>query len=231
MSEYLSDIELYFAPSADKDDEEIILSGEECRHLLKVMRHKPGDVVHVTDGKGTIYLTKMLSFSGDRVNLQTIKTHNYNDKFQNITFCLPKLKNSDRFGFMLEKAAELGITSFIIYQAERSITKAEKFNRWQKILISAMKQSLLSYLPSLQILDGLDSVAKLSGEKILFDQTAEKNFTGYRVSENQKYFFIFGPEGGLNSDELKLFDPDNFYKLAENRLRTETAVIKCAAML
>lgn len=94
-----------------------------------------------------------------------------------------------------------------------------------------MKQSLRTYLPSLQILDSLKSIAKQKGEKILFDQTAEKNFTGFTCSDDQKHFFIFGPEGGLSSDESKLFNPDNFYRLAENRLRTETAVIKCAAML
>lgn len=129
MSEYLSDIELYFSPSADRDSEEIILSGDECRHLLKVMRHRTGDIVYITDGKGALYKTGLLSFSANQVILRTIELQNYTDKFRNITFCLPKLKNADRFEFMLEKSTELGITGFIVYEAERSISKTEKPER------------------------------------------------------------------------------------------------------
>ena len=74
---------------------------------------------------------------------------------KNIFFCIPKLKYSDRFEFALEKCTELGITNFIIFDSERSIHKSDKKERWEKIVLSAMKQSLRSYLPNITVINSL----------------------------------------------------------------------------
>jgi RsmE family RNA methyltransferase len=50
------------------------------------------------------------------------------------------------------------------------------------------------------------------------------------IDPNKKYCLIFGPEGGLTNDELMLIEPFKKLKLAENRLRTETAIIKAASL-
>ncbi len=158
-------------------------------------------------------------------------TMEYENKFSNITFCIPKLKSHDRFEFALEKCVELGITNFIIFDSERTVSKGNKVERWNKILISAMKQSLRSYLPHLSILNSIEEIKKQTGNKIVFEQTSNNNFKDLKISPNEKYFFIFGPEGGLSENELNQFNEDEKYKLASNRLRTETAIVKCAALL
>ena len=69
------------------------------------------------------------------------------------------------------------------------------------------------------------------GRKIGFEQNSSNKINNLKLIPDINYYFIFGPEGGLDKDELELFNPENIYNLAENRLRTETAIIKAACLL
>lgn len=231
MSEYLSEIELYYSVETDPIENTIYMSGDEASHMLKVMRHKEGDEIFVSDGLGSIYLSRISAIIKDSAVLEIIKTYRYENKTVNISFCIPHLKNPSRFEFILEKCTELGITNFIVYSSERSVVKREKAERWGKILLSAMKQSLRSYLPSIRHCSSLKEIIAIEGEMILLDQNSSNHISELKLLSGKKYNFVFGPEGGFTPFEMNLFDPSSKYKLAENRLRTETAVIKCASVL
>jgi len=228
--EYLSNIELYYS-DLEARDEIIIVSGEEFKHISKVMRHSPGDEIFVTDGEGKIFKGVIEKILKDFAEVRIAETLSYVNKKKEFTFCLPRLKNPERFEFALEKSAELGITTFIVFNSSRTISKGIKIDRWNKILLSAMKQSLLSFLPSIRDGGSLKDLIRLEGEKIIFDQSGKRKFARNMVKPGEKYYFIFGPEGGLTRDELNFFNEDNIVKLSDNRLRTETAVVKCAASL
>jgi 16S rRNA (uracil1498-N3)-methyltransferase len=141
------------------------------------------------------------------------------------------LKNPERFEFALEKCTELGITNFIVFESSRTVSKADKIDRWNKIVLSAMKQSLRSYLPQISISISLSEIIKQKGEKIIFEQNAKTFFNPEIINPLKNYLFIFGPEGGLSDEEVERINKDYLLKLAENRLRTETAIVKCASIL
>ncbi|MBZ0200136.1 MAG: 16S rRNA (uracil(1498)-N(3))-methyltransferase [Ignavibacteriaceae bacterium] len=228
--EYLSDIELYFTQFIQNDSHALI-GDDEFKHITRVMRHTVGDEIYFTNGKGSIFKGNIFSIGKDNLNVSIKERYNYLNKFSNIIFCLPKLKNPDRFEFALEKCVEFGITRFVVFNSSRSFTKGEKLERWNKITLAAMKQSLRCFLPVVENVVGFNELIKLPGEKILFDQNADKKLSDFKFDETQTYFFIFGPEGGLSEAELKSSNGGEVYKLAENRLRSETAVVKCAAVL
>ena len=92
-----------------------------------------------------------------------------------------------------------------------------------------MKQSLHTYLPEIK-LNTLKEISKLAGEKILFDQNADEKFTFTNYS-NDNFYFIFGPEGGITENEINLFTKPKIFSLGRYRLRSETAVVKCASLL
>jgi 16S rRNA U1498 N3-methylase RsmE len=77
----------------------------------------------------------------------------------------------------------------------------------------------------------LDELAPLDGEKIVFEQSSEDYFSRDKIKAEMHYLFIFGPEGDFTIDELGILNSSINYKLAENRLRTETAIIKAASLL
>jgi len=225
---YLNNIELYYSENFSNDI--IKISGDDFKHIIKVMRHSATDKIYITNGKGKIFSAEINEIKKDFLTAKVIETYSFKNKLGKVYYCVPKLKSPERFEFALEKCTELGITNFIVFNSKRSVAKGEKIERWNKILISAMKQSLRSYLPKISV-KNLNDISLMLGEIIILEQTADKNFSDFVLNKNINSYFIFGPEGGLDIEELNMFNKQNFYCLSENRLRSETAIIKCAAML
>ena len=233
--DFLSNIELYYSSLPLKNDV-LVIDGDEFKHLTKVMRHKVGDNIYVTLGNGTIYKSEVLEISKLDLTCRVIEKTNYENIFEKIVFCLPILKSTDRFEFALEKCVELGITNFVVYKAERSISKGNKIERWNKIALAAMKQSLRSFLPKIKVAKSVSELNNLEGNKILFDQLFTKSIkiygkkiTSETLSSNQ--YFIFGPEGGLTENEIQTFSNPQKLKLSSNRLRSESAAVYAAVIL
>ena len=162
----LSNIELYYSSSFDLKSQIIKIEGEECNHILNVMRHKIDDEIYVTNGMGKIFKCRISQVNKKIVDAKILEEFTFEARFPNITFCIPMLRNNDRLEFALEKCTELGITNFIIYSAKRSVPKKLNLVRVEKILITAMKQSLLSWLPKIRYASSLNELARLDGEKI-----------------------------------------------------------------
>ena len=226
----LSNIELYYSSQEQISDEIISLVGDEFKHTVKVMRNSVGDNLYITTGTGLIFKTEITSIENDKLSARIIETIQKENKFENIFFCIPKLKNPDRFKFAIEKCVELGITNFIIYESARTIAKGTNIKRWEKIALAAMKQSLRAYLPNIKVVKNLSVIAELNGEKIIFDQTAKRKFKS-RFITDRKCYLIFGPEGGLTENEINIFDTDLIYSLSDHRLRSETAIVKVASLI
>jgi 16S rRNA (uracil1498-N3)-methyltransferase len=227
----LSNIELYYSSSFDIKSKIIKIEGEESNHILNVMRHQIDDEIYVTNGKGKIFKCRISHVSKKIVEAKILDEFNFEERFPNITFCIPLLRNNDRLEFAVEKCTELGITNFIIYHAKRSVPKKLNLVRVEKILKAAMKQALLSWLPKIRYASSLDELSPLDGEKIVFEQSSEDYFSRDKIQREMQYIFIFGPEGDFTVDELGILNSSIKYKLAENRLRTETAIIKAASLL
>jgi 16S rRNA (uracil1498-N3)-methyltransferase len=228
---FLSDVELYFS---DKFENNSIIIDDlnEIKHITKVMRHNIGDILFITDGNGNIYKTSLKKVSKDNILFEILDKYQYNNKQSNIFFCIPILRNPDRFEFALEKCVELGITNFIIYQAKRSIKNSVNINRINKILLSALKQSLQAYLPKCTFIGTLSNLkSNLKDKYIFLDQNTENKLYNIEIDKSCNYYFIFGPEGGLTTEELNLFKYHNLYSLTNNRLRSETAIISAASII
>ncbi len=226
----LSNIELFYSSPENISGETISLTGDEFKHAVKVMRSKIGDTIYITNGTGLIFKTEISSIEKDNLSAKIIETIKTENKFENIFFCIPKLKNPDRFKFAIEKCVELGVVNFIVFEANRTISKGSNIKRLEKIALSAMKQSLRGYLPKIQLVNDLSNIVELNGEKIIFEQNSDKQFKFNKDGE-KIYYLIFGPEGGLTKDEIEFFENDSIFSLSEHRLRSETAIVKVASLL
>jgi 16S rRNA (uracil1498-N3)-methyltransferase len=234
QQDFLSNTELFYSDKISNT--QIVLDGEEFHHCVNVMRHYLNDEIYVTNGYGKIYLTKILTLSKKQSVLEILKTLEYENKFQNIFLCLPNLKSSDRMEFAIEKCVELGITNFVIYKSDFSFNKGDKIFRWNKISVSAMKQSLRAWKPQFSLAKNLLELLKSEGDKIVFNQDANLIFNRQFLENNifndsKNKFLIIGPEGGFSSNELVQIRNELKAKLTGNRLRSETAVISVAILL
>ncbi len=227
----LSNIELYFSNTVNEKSQIFIIEEEEANHIIKVMRHKVEDKIYLTNGRGEIFFCEIVEVRNRKILAAVVDKHSFTQKFPNITLCIPALRSLDRLEFALEKSVELGITQFILFHSKYSVSKIFNKKRIEKIVISAMKQSLQCWLPMIIYADSVFEISKLKDEKIIFDQCGREYFSAEKVKNDLKYLFIFGPEGGLSTDEIDSLSSKLIYKLSDNRLRTETAVIKAVSQL
>lgn len=227
--EHLSNIELYYTPPALVKEKELILRDEEFHHSVRVMRNSVGNPIYITDGEGTIYTCEIYKITENELEAKIIKKNEFENKAKNIWLCIPLLKNPVRLKFIFEKCTELGITNFILFSSKHTISKSLKPEKFQKTTLAAMKQSLRAFLPQIKTAS-LDEIIQFKGTKILFDQNTKVAFDG-RTKYNEPAYFLFGPEGGFDNDEIEAVDLGYRFNLSSNRLRSETAIIKCASIL
>jgi len=227
--EHLSNIELYYTPKELIKEDQLILTGDEFHHSVNVMRNTIGDILHVTDGRGSIFTSKISSISENQLSAKIDDRRVFENKARNIWFCVPLLKNPDRLKFAFEKCVELGMTNFILFNSRYSISNKVKPEKIQKTVLAAMKQSLRAFLPQITSA-GFNEILQFDGAKILFDQTAKQVFDS-KLNINNPTYYLFGPEGGFDKTELESVSQENRFSLTENRLRSETAIIKCASLL
>lgn len=218
-------MQLFFT---EKPESEIVLSKEESKHATKVLRKKEGDILNFTDGKGGFYRAEITEVDTKNCKLQIIsseqkpKQHNYH-----LHIAIAPTKNMDRYEWFLEKATEIGIdeiTPIICDHSERKVLKTERCNR---ILLSAMKQSLKFHLPKLN-------------EAIILTDFLEKDFEGHKYiahcedgektelrkeEKANKTTILIGPEGDFSRAEIEIALQNQFnaVSLGKSRLRTETA--------
>jgi 16S rRNA (uracil1498-N3)-methyltransferase len=229
--ESLFNIELYFTQKILQADKLFYLVDDELHHAVKVMRSKIGDKIFATDGKGKIFEGNIVDINKDFLEASITEIYSYQNLLGNIKIFIPNLKNPDRLKFAIEKCVELGITDIFIFNSERTFNKSVHPERLEKILISAMKQSLRAFLPKINFIQSIKSLQKENGVCIVFDQKAEMNLIDYRFDQNTNYHLIFGPEGSLTDEEVKSLAPDFLLSLGKNRLRSETAVIKAVSVI
>jgi len=233
-----SNTEFYYTPPKFISDKTIIITDVEAKHISRVMRHKVDDIILITNGEGKIYQSVIKNITKNEVIAESKKVFTQGNNLSNITFCIPILKTSDRFEFALEKCVELGITNFLIFSANKSYKRGVKLERWDKILLAAMKQSLQSHKPKIDYTNSLQKILQQKTNKIYFEQNSELSIEDYlneksnsKLLRDEKTFFVFGPEGGLTDEELSSDENNIRLKLTSNRLRSETAIMHTASIL
>ncbi|MEN8116270.1 MAG: RsmE family RNA methyltransferase, partial [Bacteroidota bacterium] len=142
-------------------------------------------------------------------------------------------KNIDRFEWFLEKCTEIGIDEITPILSEHSERKVIKPGRLEKIVVSAMKQSVKAYLPKLNELTSFNDLVKTSDAPAKFIahcNGGEKPHLKNNIEPGKNVLILIGPEGDFSPAEVELAKENGFKEisLGTSRLRTETAgVVAC----
>ncbi|PQJ69568.1 16S rRNA (uracil(1498)-N(3))-methyltransferase [Polaribacter butkevichii] len=224
-------MQLFYNSEISTETTQITFDKIESKHIVRVLRKKEGDILKITNGKGELFDVE-ISFANDKrcaaiiINAQKKpKPWSY---YLHIAIAPTKL--NDRIEWFLEKATEIGIdeiTPIICANSERRVVKLERF---EKILQSAMKQSLKFTLPKLNAPVKLADFIKQDFEGqvcIAHCEDQEKTLLQSVVNPSEKTTILIGPEGDFSPDEIKKCLAKNMIpvSLGESRLRTETAAL------
>ena len=225
-------MQLFYVPNISGS--EILLDETESKHAIRVLRLQNGNRVQVIDGSGGFYEAEITDANPKKCRLSIIKSQlEFGKKDFHLHIAIAPTKNIDRFEWFLEKATEIGIdeiTPLLSSHSERKVVNPE---RLEKILVSAMKQSLKAYLPKLNGLTSFKDLVvnnKTKNKYIAYCDEIQKNHLKDLIIKGNDILILIGPEGDFTPDEIQLAIENSFYvvSLGTARLRTETAgIVAC----
>ncbi len=223
-------MQLFYNHTLTESSTEIKFSREESKHIAKVLRKKEGDILYITNGKGILF-TARITFSNPSQCHAIIDAYDTQpEKSYTLHLAVAPTKMNDRYEWFLEKATEIGIdhiTPIICDHSERKVIKAERFER---ILQSAMKQSLQSYLPQLNpAVSFSEFIAQEHTDQLLIAHCEETKKQSLKdiLQPKTNVTILIGPEGDFSTKEIELALSSGYtpVTLGDTRLRTETAAI------
>lgn len=223
-------MQLFYNPQINEGTEVCTFSKEESKHIAKVLRKSNGDLLHLTNGKGWLFEAKIIDTNLKQCSAKIISKQLQATRSYSLNLAVAPTKMNDRFEWFLEKATEFGINSITPILCDHSERKVIKYERFEKIIQTAMKQSLQCYLPTLNPLT--------SFSEFVANDTSTQRFIAHCQQGDKQEFFevlrpgdsvtvLIGPEGDFSRREIEMVKQMNYQpvSLGTNRLRTETAAI------
>jgi 16S rRNA (uracil1498-N3)-methyltransferase len=223
-------MQLFYNPDIKDTDTTFVFDSNESKHIIKVLRKKNGDELWITNGSGYLFEAKIISDKIKKCEVELISAKKTHPKSHWLHMAVAPTKMNDRFEWFLEKVTEIGVDEITPIICDRSERKVLKLERMQRVLESAMKQSLQTFLPKLNEPISLNEFLDqpVSGlQFIAHCEESERHELKRRVTADQDITILIGPEGDFSPEEIKKAMNSGYAPVAmgKTRLRTETAAI------
>lgn len=226
--------------NAEQHQRFFITDSNDIHHIKSVMRQIVGDELIINFIDTQTYRCKIIAIEPQQITVETVEQLDIQTELPfNITICSGLIKG-DKYEWLLQKATELGATSFVTTQMDRSVVKlneqkaAKKVDRWQKIVKEAAEQSYRQVIPQVKFVSNLheiyDMISQYDCVLMAYEAAAKENERALfkqqlrQLNRGSHVLLLFGPEGGFSDDEIALFE--NVAKsvgLGPRILRAETA--------
>ena len=223
-------MQLFFNPTINETIETFSFDKEESKHIIKVLRKKDTDILFVTNGLGFLFKTEITLASENKCTVKILSVEKVESSKFKLHLAVAPTKMNERYEWFLEKATEIGIheiTPIICDRSERKVINKERF---EKIILTAMKQSNSLFLPKLNEAKSFKEFIKQPNDGMQLiahcEETDKKSLKSL-LQPNENITLLIGPEGDFSEKEIALALENKFIpvSLGNNRLRTETAAI------
>ncbi len=212
------------------------LDGDEAKHAMNARRLREGDAIEVSNGRGA-HGTGVVESTSSRpaelvLRIDEISHHAQEGIELVLASALPK---GERQSTLLDMATQLGMRRFVPLECDLSSVQfqSKMTSRWERILLSACKQSRRMHLPEIdqdcsleELLMNVDDLSLVvygdqQGDRISGGAEAAMKYVKHVIA-------VIGPEAGFSKIELGLLreHPRAFAITASPHiLRTETAAV------
>jgi 16S rRNA (uracil1498-N3)-methyltransferase len=222
----------------------VLISRDESRHIIKVLRYKIDDLITLFDSEGMTYECVIKAFENERITAEIIeKIENKNSETTKIVLAQAVLK-SKKMDSVIQKSTELGISRIIPFFSSRTIPKwnsdkcFDKAEHWRNIVKASVKQSGIRKMPCVDNIISYDEIisSNLNMNKILLYEK-ERNVSFKKIINTITFpsdiLIMVGPEGGFTIEEVSKAKQSDFIITGIGKLilRAETVPIAILSIL
>lgn len=202
------------------------LDPDESRHCVKVLRHKRGDSIRITDGRGSFYDAVITSPDSTQCGFDIRSERRAPAPDFTVHIAIAPTKHNERIDWFVEKAVEIGVSAITFIRCEHGERTAVKLERITRVAVSAMKQSLRASLPTLRgVVPYHDVIHNAHEEQRFIAAASAAQHLLHAATSKGAYCVLIGPEGDFSAHEVQMAEEAGFMPvhLGPARLRTETA--------
>lgn len=230
----------FYIPGYDAASPELVLDEDNSRHIVQVLRMKPGELLQLTDGKGALLTAEIIDDHKKKCRVTVRSVSTLPPPANPVAIAISPLKNASRFEWFLEKATEIGVGTLIPLVCDRTERTSMRPDRLHNILVSAMLQSRQAWLPVLAEPAPFPQLVRSAppGRHFIahcLETPAATTSLAQLAAEGSELpaLILIGPEGDFSPAEVTLALSIGFrpVTLGPNRLRTETAGVVAATLL
>lgn len=239
----------FFVKTEQIKDKEIIIIGEDVKHIKNVLRRQIGDNIEICNQEtGSTYKCEISKIEEHEIRNNIIEEiTSSEDKIKvDIYQGLPK---ADKMELIIQKSIELGANAIIPVEMKRCVVKLDsktenkKIERWQKIAESAAKQSGRSTVPEIHQMIKIEDIVKLKNEYdsiIVCYENEKQNYIKNELLKLKKLnkqemhiAIVIGPEGGLEEKDVGYLKQNGavIVTLGNRILRTETVALNLLSII
>ena len=158
------------------------------KHIIKVMRSKPGEKILFLDENKIQYETILKNIESDYFTCNIISRYKSNRTLNINLYAAQSVLNSDAQISAVQKATELGVKGiFPLCTDNCSVKKSvieSKIDKWQKIAFESVKQCERADIPKVYNLTNLEELTDKFEQIIVFAESdTDRNFFEY-LKEN-----------------------------------------------
>ena len=233
----------YVPPERITGNSAFVADKDEQHHLARALRKKPGDAVHFVDGEGWIYDGVLVSLKPEiEIEIRN-RRRDCETESPEVTLA-PSLLKGTRLDTVVEKATELGVAAILPMRSARTVAggggpAGQRLDRWRRIALSAMKQSLRARLPRIEPVTSMGDVVGTASSYdlalIAWEEEGERRpgLAAGLDAKARRVLLMIGPEGGFAGEEIAMAREAGMVtvSLGRSRLRSDTAAIAGLALL
>jgi len=198
-----------------------IIEGADARHLARSLRAKVGEEIEVIDPDGHMLTVRLDEVSQSRVEGTVISQRPHQpEPTARITIAIANLP-APALELVLSRCTEAGAFAFVVFQADRSVGRGEKLERWNTICREAAMLAGRLRVPEVSAASSADAAIGAEEFPVLLERDSPQRLADLKSPPDLTLFV--GPEGGWSERELDL--GETTASLGPRNLRADTAAL------
>lgn len=211
---------------AEREGDRAVIRGSDASHLARSLRARPGEEIQVVDARGFLLTVRVETVSSSLIAGRILAEQEHHpEPTRHVVVAISQLPAAS-LDVVLSRCTEIGASAFHIVQADRSVARGARHDRWQTIVREAAMLAGRLRVPVIAGPSPLAEVLREQPNPVMLVPGAQTQLSA--MSRDGEVTLLIGPEGGWTERELAMAPVHA--SLGPRNLRADTAAVVAAAI-